>query len=140
MKDEQDESARWIDQKPEFVFVEVSDKDGHIVGSFHKTGILMRNGEIGTRVVGGTFDYIDWAGPLAGRTIVSFDDGSTITYEWEGDARAGENNNQLFEGTYRCANGTGRFKDVACEGTWKETVGRNGMRVGESQGKITPAK
>ena len=134
---EQDETARWIDQKPEFVLVKVADKEGHVVGSFHKTGIEMRNGETAMRVVGGTFDYVNWAGPLVGYTVLSYSDGSTVTQEWEGNAKFAEDKSRFYEGTYRCAGGTGRFRGVVCEGTWRETAEQNGMGVGEFSGKMT---
>lgn len=134
---EQEDSARWVDQKPEFVFLKVADKDGHVVGSFHKTGVYMYNGETGMRFIGGTFDYVNWAGPIVGRTVVSFNDGSTLTFDWEGNAKFDENKSRFFEGTYRCASGTGRFKGVGCEGTWKEIPEQNGMGIGESKGKMT---
>ena len=135
---ESEMSARYIDQKAKFESVEVGDQEGHVVGSFYKTGVETNdNGEIGMRFVGGTFDYVNWAGPASGRVIVSYQDGSTITYEWEGAAKFDEKKARFFEGTHRCISGTGRFKGVTCDGTWRETGQKNGMTVGSIKARMT---
>ena len=135
---EREVSSRYIDQKAKSEFVKVGDKEGHVVGSYSTTGVeTYDNGEIALRFVGGTFDFVNWAGPITGRALVVHEDGSTITYEWEGAAKFDEKKARFAEGTHRCASGTGRFEGVKCEGTWKENMQKNGMHVGSHKQRMT---
>jgi hypothetical protein len=130
-------SSRYIDQKSKSEFVKVGDKEGHVVGSYSTTGVeTYDNGEIALRFVGGTFDFVNWAGPVAGRTLVVHEDGSTITYEWEGATKFDEKKASFSEGTHRCASGTGRFEGIKCEGTWKVNHQKNGMHLGSHKTKM----
>ncbi len=134
---ETEDHGRYVNEKAEFKVVEVGDVDGHLVGSFHLTGVNFGGDEISTRFSGGTFDFVNEVGSVRGFTVSVFKDGSTITVRAEGEAKLDENKKQYFEGTYECIAGTGRKKGIQCEGTWKESSEANGMGVGEWSGTRT---
>jgi hypothetical protein len=129
--------GRYVSAKAEFEIVKVGDVDGHVVGSYYQTGVSFRGEEITTRSTGGTFDYVNWAGPVRGSTVETYKDGSTHTVQWEGEAKFDSNKNRYFEGTYECVAGTGRLKGIQCKGTWKLSSEANGMGVGEWNGTVT---
>ena len=133
--------GRYVVEKAEFKVVEVGDVDGHIVGSFQKTGVFFGLGseekEISTSFSGGTFDLVQQVGSVRGFTVNVFEDGSTLISQQEGKAKLDENKKQYLEGTYQCIFGTGRWKGIQCKGTWKESREANGMGVGEWSGTLT---
>jgi hypothetical protein len=134
---ETEDHGRFVGGKVEVQAVKVGDVDGHVVGSYHVTGVNFRNEEISTSFGGGTFDFVNQVGPARGFTVEVFKDGSTITSRAEGEIKLGENKKQYFEGTYQCISGTGRWKGIQCEGTVKESFEENDMSVGEWSGIVT---
>ena len=134
---EKEHHGRYVVEKAEVKVVKVGDVDGHIVGSFHNTGVDFRGKEISTSFAGGTFDFINQVGSIKGFVVDVFKDGSTVTSRVKGEAKLNENKQQYFEGTYQCISGTGRWKGIQCEGTWKESSEANGMGIGEWSGTLT---
>ena len=138
---EMENHGRYVTEKGKYEAVKVGDVDGHVVGSFHDTGVFFGLGgdekEISTSFGGGTFDFINQVGPVRGFTVNVFKDGSTVTHQWEGEAKLDENKKQYTEGTYQCTSGTGRWKGVQCKGTWKQSSEANGMSIGRWSGTLT---
>lgn len=134
---EKEWKARYVNQKPEFSFVKVGDKEGHIVGSFHQTGVEFSNGEVSTRVISGTFDYVNWVGTVRGQQFNVYGDGSTMHLEWEGETTMDEMKVRNIEGPYTCIGGSGRFEGIKCKGTWKCAIVKTGACVGEYGGTMT---
>ena len=133
--------GRYVVEKAEFKVVKIGDVDGHVVGSFHETGVFFGLGgdekEISTSFSGGTFNLVNQVGSVRGFTVNVFKDGSTLISQQEGNSKLDENKKQYLEGTYQCILGTGRWKGIECEGTWKESREANGMGVGEWSGTLT---
>jgi hypothetical protein len=134
---EMEDHGRYVVEKTEVRAVKVGDVDGHVVGSYHNTGVAFWGKEITTSFGGGTFDFVNQVGPVRGFTVDVFKDGSTITSRGEGEAKLDENKKQYFEGAYQCISGTGRWKGIQCKGTWKQSSEANGMGVGEWRGTLT---
>lgn len=134
---EKEWKARYVNQKPEFSFVKVGDKEGHTAGSFHQTGVEFSNGGVSTRVISGTFDYVNWVGPVRGQQINVYGDGSTLHLQWEGETTRDEKKVRHVGGTYTCVGGSGQFEGVECTGTWKCTMAKTGACVGEYSGPMT---
>ena len=136
-----EDHGRYVTEKVEVKAVKVGDVDGHVVGSFHETGVFFGLGseekEISTSFSGGTFDLVNQVGSVRGFTVNLFKDGSILISQQEGKAKLDENKKQYAEGTYQCISGTGRWKGIQCEGTWKESREANGMGVGEWSGTLS---
>ena len=132
--------GQYVAEKTEVKAVKVGDVEGHVVGSFHETGLFFGLGseekEISTSFSGGTFDFVNQVGSVRGFTVNVFKDGSTLISQQEGKAKLDENKKQYLEGTYQCISGTGRWKGIQCEGTWKESGEANGMSIGEWSGTL----
>ena len=138
---ETEDQGRYVAEKAAYQAVKVGDVDDHVVGSFHETGVFFGFGgdekEISTSFCGGTFDFINLVVSVRGFTVNVFKDDSTVTHQWEGEAKLDENKKQYTEGTYQCISGTGRWKEIQCKGTWKQLSEANGMSVGEWSGTLT---
>ena len=137
--------GQYVTEKSEVKAVEVGDVEGHVVGSYHDTGVFFGLGgdekEISTSFGAGTFNLINQVGPVRGFTVNVFKDGSTVTLQWEGEVKFDKNKKQYTEGTsegtYQCTSGTGRWKGVQCKGTWKGSSEANGMSIGGWSGTLT---
>ena len=134
---ETEDHGRYVIEKAEGQDVKVGDVDGHVVSSFHTTGVAFRGEEISTVSIGGTADFVNQVGPTRGFTVEVFKDGSTVTSRWEGEVKLDENKKPYLEGTYQCISGTGRWKGIQCEGTLKLSFEANVMGVGEWRGTVT---
>lgn len=130
--------GRYVNLKAETNCTEVGDVDGHVICSFVLPSAgIQDDGEVYSRVVRGTLDYIKGVGKNQGHTINTFADGSVTTVEWEGTSKFDENKTRVMIGTYRCTGGTGRFQGVECEGNWTSTQQKGGFSVGEYEGTMT---
>lgn len=134
---EQEMKARYVNQTSESTFVNVGDKEGHVVGTFHNTGVEFSDGEVATRLNSGTFDWVNWTGPMRGHTVIVHKDGSTSLTNWEGECKVDEKKVRTCAGPYTCISGTGRLEGVKCQGTWHCTIEKNGSCVGEYTGTMT---
>jgi hypothetical protein len=132
-------TGRYVNNKSENVFLMVGDEKGHVVGSFTATGmsIYPDEGEV-PRFTSGNFDFTDGVGPMWGHTTVVYNDKSTLTVNWEGEAKRNEKKEFYSEGTLTCVGGTGRLEGAKCEGTWGSTKYlSNGMVLGGFKYKLT---
>lgn len=112
--------------------VRVGDADGHVVGVVEFKGLtFFAGGEVASHVNAATFDLTNGSGPHRGYVVHYFEDGSTSTERYQGEARlAGDGRKTLVEGTFECVGGTGRFEGLKGEGTYKgERLG--GLQAGE---------
>ncbi len=134
---EKEMKGRFVNQKSEVTFVKVGDKEGHVVGTFHNTGVDFTNGEVATRFSSGTFDYLKWTGPIRGHEVTVFKDGSTYLKQCEGEAKVDEKKVRTIGGAFTCISGTGRFEGIKCEGTWNCSIMNNRSCVGEYAGTMT---
>jgi hypothetical protein len=134
---EKEQKGRFVNHKSEITFVKVGDKEGHVVGTFHNTGVDFSNGEVATRFNSGTIDYVNWSGPARGQLLIVYDDGSTMHIDWQGEATIDEKKRRNLEGPYTCFGGSGRFEGIKCKGTWNCSNLDNGSCVGEYTGTMT---
>jgi hypothetical protein len=132
-----EDHGRYVAEKAEGQAVKVGDVDGHVVGSYRRTGVAFRGEEISTFFGGVTVNFVNQVGPARGFSVEVFKDGSTIASRAEGEAKLDENKKPYFEGTYQCISGTGRWKGIQCKGNLKESFEANEMGVGEWSGTLT---
>lgn len=107
--------------------IEVGDVEGHLVGAYENKGVaIYEDGQKVELVIRGTLDQVKGIGPVDGYDIREFDDGSTITLEYHGEARMTPQG-RVISGTYTSCIGAGRFEGAKCDGTW--TGGRRGKTL-----------
>jgi hypothetical protein len=138
---EMQESGQYVNLTPEVSCSKVGDVEGHVVCSFESHGVLIAgDGTIGKRVVRGTIDYTNGVGRNQGHTVTTLGDGSTRTSAWEGMAKRDAENNRYSEGTYTCVGGSGRFKGIKCDGTWRSDYQKAKFSIGKYEGVATLPK
>ncbi len=116
-------------------WTKVGDVDGHVIGFFENGGLgFETGGEVTTAVVKGTFDSIKGTGTHQGYLTKTWSDGSTYTASFEGRSKP-DGKLRLSEGTFTYVSGTGRFKGIKGEGTYRSTRYPNKMRVTDFEGK-----
>jgi hypothetical protein len=122
-------TGRRVQGTAEVTSVEVGDVPGHVVGVVVFKGLtFFADGEIATHANPATFDLTDGSGPHRGYVVHYFDDGSTSIERYEGEARlAADGKRTTVSGTFQCIGGTGRFKGLRGEGTYR------GERLGALQ-------
>jgi hypothetical protein len=120
-------TSRRVQGTAEVTTVEVGDVPGHIVGVVQFKGLtFFADGEIATHSNPATFDLTNGSGPHQGYVVHYFDDGSTSIERYQGEARlSADGKRTLVTGTFQCIGGTGRFKELKGDGTYR------GERVGE---------
>jgi hypothetical protein len=122
-------------------FTEKNPEKKHFAGTFEKGGLTFhtegpRAGEISTLVITGTFEVTDGIGPYQAQVVRTFEDGESITVEVEGERRR-QNGGAIAVGSYRCVDGTGSLKGVACAGTYTSRPFANKMTVVDWEGTVT---
>ena len=132
------EKGRYVNLKAETNCAKIPDVEGHIICSYEIPAVFIPDeGEIGSRVVKGTLDYVKGVGKNQGYTVTTYADGSTRAVWWEGDSKFDDQKVRYAEGTYTCVAGSGRFAGIKCEGKWKTTFQKGGFGLGEYEGKAT---
>ena len=122
-------TSRRVQGTAEVTTVEVGDVPGHVVGVVEFKGLtFFADGEIATHSNPATFDLTDGSGPHQGYVVHYFDDGSTSIERYQGEARlSADGKRTTVTGTFQCIAGTGRFKGLKGEGTYR------GERLGALQ-------
>jgi hypothetical protein len=135
------ETGQYVNLAPEASCSKVGDVEGHVVCSFVAQGVLVAgDGELAARVTRGTIEYTNGVGKNQGHSVTTFGDGSTRTSTWEGETRRDAEGNRYSEGTYTCVGGSGRFKGIKCDGTWRSDYQKAKFSIGKYQGVATMAK
>jgi hypothetical protein len=119
-------TSRRVQATAEVKQVEVGDVSGHVVGVVEFKGLtFFAGGEVATHTNPATFDLTNGSGPHQGYVVHYFDDGSTSIERYQGEAElSADGKRTTVAGTFQCVGGTGRFKGLKGEGTYK------GGRVG----------
>jgi hypothetical protein len=122
-------NSQRVQSTAEVSSVEVGDVAGHVVGVIEFKGLtFFADGEIATHSNPATFDLTNGSGPHQGYVIHYFDDGSTSTERYRGEARlSADGKRTTVEGTFECVGGTGRFAGLKGQGTYR------GERLGALQ-------
>ncbi len=104
---------------------EVGDVPGHVTGVLEQPGLIFftkgpYSGQVATRMGTTSFDTINGKGTYTGESVVTFQDGSTLTYKTSGTATPVEGGKRtVFEGPYEVTGGTGRHAGTKGKGTGK---------------------
>ena len=104
---------------------EVGDVPGHMKGVGQQSGLLFitkgpDSGQIATRVNTFTFDTVKGKGTSTNEIVYTYPDGSTQSIKAVGTVTPIDGGKQaVFDGTYEVAGGTGRFKGMKGQGTYK---------------------
>ena len=125
-------TSRRVQATAEVKQVEVGDVPGHVVGVVEFKGLtFFAGGEVATHTNPATFDLTNGSGPHQGYVVHYFDDGSTSIERYQGEAElSADGKRTAVAGSFQCVGGTGRFKGLKGEGTYKgERVGA--LRTGD---------
>ena len=104
---------------------EVGDVPGHIQGVGQQAGLAFftkgpGSGEVATRTSSFTFDTVKGKGTSTNEIVYTYPDGSTQSIKAVGTVTPIDGGKQaVFDGTYEVAGGTGRFKGMKGQGTYK---------------------
>ena len=100
--------------------LQIGDVPDHIIGLYDQTGLAsFDTGEVASVATKGTLDYIKGSGTIQGYTILTFEDGSTMTTKYRGTTRTDPGaKSSLFETTWTCIQGTGRWAGIQGGGTF----------------------
>jgi hypothetical protein len=135
---EQPFAGRYINHPGQNHCSKLEDKEGHLICSFETLSVGIRdNGEMYTRAVTGTLDWVNGAGPMQGYVVNTYADGSTLATQWQGFSRLDEQQLLRQEGTLTCIGGTGRFAGAKCEGMWTGMPQKGGFTLGDYKGTMT---
>jgi hypothetical protein len=110
--------------------MDVGDVPGHTMGVSIHTGLVIyskteKNWEIASTMSVSEFELVNGKGTATNRRVVTFQDGSTMLIKAAGTVTIVEGGKKtVFEGTYECKGGTGRFAG------WKGTGTYRGERIG----------
>ena len=94
--------------------IKVGDVDGHIIGIAEAKGLEFdeSSGQVANYSNKPMFDYINGSGPFWGYSIVTFEDGSTLTTKYEGITTPLPGGVSAWKGTVSSMKGTGRFEGI----------------------------
>jgi hypothetical protein len=99
--------------------MDVGDVEGHVIGVLDSPGLAsFDTGEVAVVAHKGYFDYTKGTGIHKGYFRLTFEDGSTIDYKFEGTTRPDpKGEGSLFEGTSEIYQGSGRYTGIHGKGT-----------------------
>ena len=99
--------------------IDVGDVEGHIIGVVDSSGLAsFDTGEVAVVAQKGYFDYTKGTGIHKGYFRLTFEDGSTIDYKFEGTTRPDpKGEGSLLEGTSEIYGGSGRYASIQGKGT-----------------------
>jgi len=91
----------------------------HIIGIYDQTGLAsFDTGEVASLKNPGTLDYIKGSGTIQGYTVLTFEDGSTMTTKYQGTTRPDSSGKgSRWESTWTYTQGTGRWAGIQGGGT-----------------------
>ena len=101
--------------------MEVEHIEGHVIGVFKSTGLAsLETGEVAVMSQHGTFDYIKGAGTHMAYARLTFEDGSTIDYNYHGTtALAPEGKGAIFKDvSVEITGGTGKYAGIRGGGSY----------------------
>ncbi len=97
---------------------EAKNVEGQSIGVAKAYGVAyFKDGRIASKDIVYSWDQSKGAGPLSGYSTYTFEDGSTITARFAGNARAPGQ----FRGDYTVLSGTGSFAGVKGTGSFEST-------------------
>ena len=102
----------YTSQMTKLEFTVFPDVKGHVVGVFERRGVAIFTKEVAVLELWGTFDYIKKQGPWEGYTQITFKDGSTFTYKFQGASSFAPDGTKQLRGKGEFTNGTGRFEGI----------------------------
>lgn len=102
----------YTSQMTKMEFTKFPDVEGHVVGVFERRGVAIFENEIAVLELWGRFDYIKKQGPWEGYTTITFKDGSTFTYKFQGASSSDPGAAKLLKGKGEFIKGTGRFEGI----------------------------
>lgn len=125
-----------IQSKSELTWLQIGEDENHGIGTYERIGVwLLEDGQVATITNKGNYEWTKDRGKHNGYVIVTFPDGSTLTDRYQGtDRQVGDK--VTWEGTGRYVAGTGRFKGVKGEDTYKGGAFGNGMAVTDIEVKL----
>ncbi len=108
---------------------EVEDVSGHTLGLLQARGLaFLDNGEVAEVMATEIIDNTNGKGTYQGYEVLTFEDGSTVVSQFEGQDSISEDGKYvLFEGAFNYIHGTGRFAGIEGGGTHE---GRNHISSG----------
>ena len=126
-------AAREVFYSPTVHTLKVPDMEDHIIMMYEGKGISFPE-KWGACLVNtiGIVDLVKGEGTCQGYNQYSFPDGSTMSGKWEG--RVGVAG---AEGTWTFIKGTGKFKGIQGEGTWKGYMMSPERSYSDWEGKYT---
>jgi len=93
--------------------MQVGDVPGHIIGVVDARGLSFPDtGEVGTYSNKIMFDLTNGTGPHQGYAMTTFEDKSTVIWQYRGVTTARPDGTSTFEGTSTYIGGTGRFVGI----------------------------
>ncbi len=104
---------------------EVGDTPGHVTGVLQQSGLIFftkgpASGQVATRMATVQFDAVKGKGTYTSESVVTFQDGSTLTYKSTGTMTPGDGGKRtLFEGPYEVTGGTGKYAGTKGKGSGK---------------------
>src|SRR5262245_32424099 len=125
-------TSRRVQATTKITTVEIGDVPDHVVGVVEFKGLtFFANGEVATHANSATFDLTKGSGSHQGYVVHYFDDGSTSIERYQGEAKlSADGKRTTISGTFQCVGGTGRFKGLKGEGTYRgERLGA--LRTGD---------
>jgi hypothetical protein len=107
--------ARWVVYTTAVHTLKVPDAEGHTILLSEAKGIAFTE-KWGACLAyqTGTLDLLKGEGTGQGYAHYTFPDGSTFTNKWEG-----KSGGSIWEGTWTCIKGTGKFEGIQGAGTFK---------------------
>jgi hypothetical protein len=99
--------------------LQIGDVPDHIIGIYDQTGLAsFETGEVASFALKGTLDYIKGSGTIQGYTVLTFEDGSTMTTKYQGTTRPDSSGKgSRWESTWTYTQGTGRWAGIQGGGT-----------------------
>jgi hypothetical protein len=99
--------------------LQIGDVPDHIIGIYDQTGLAsFDTGEVASFALKGILDYIKGSGTIQGYTVLTFEDGSTMTTKYQGTSRPdASGKGSRWETTWTYAQGTGRWAGIQGGGT-----------------------
>jgi len=113
----------YTSQMTKVEFTVFPDVKGHVVGVFERRGVAIFENEVAVLQLQGTFDYIKKQGPWEGYTEITFEDGSSFTYKFQGASSFSPEGKKLLKGKGEYIKGTGRFEGI------KGQISLNGREI-----------
>ena len=98
--------------RPRLASLRVDDVPYHTIGVVECAGVLScDDGGVATSSTKDMFDYINGSGKFHGYSVVTFEDGYTVSIGYQGTATP-EAKTTRWDGAYEFIKGTGRFEGV----------------------------